>query len=212
MKTAILCAMLASACLAGRVETVSVDLGRAQTAFSIQVTEATDAEIRVGLKSGGADFDAAGWTGLLWYGTTIGGHTVTNSMLDSCSMTFAISSANMPTNGRYSALLMGSISNRVEEWSRGSVTVRQNLAADYLPVQWGTNVGFYAYAVAALTQSAQTKLDLERLAALTNATITIGSETRRIWDSPTFVLSGGTNHVEAVEYAPGKYRLNLITP
>ncbi len=151
MKTlAAILALAASACLAARIETISIDLERPQQPFVIPLTEATDSTVSAQLLASGSEFDPTGWTGLLWYGTTAGGYTLTNSASGYGLMTWSIPVYSMPTNGRYSVQILGAISNRVEEWGRGAMIVRMNPSRDYLPAQWITNSPAYSTALQAL--------------------------------------------------------------
>lgn len=131
--------LISITCLAGRIETFTLDLERPQQPITINLTEATDSTISAELRASGSEFDPSGWTGLLWYGTSSGGITLTNTSSGYGLMTWPIPMTVVPTNGRYSVQILGTISNRVEEWGRGALTVRVNPSRDHLPAEWLTS-------------------------------------------------------------------------
>ena len=151
LSTIMACALTASGCFAARIETITLDLERPQQPFTLTLTEATDSTVSAQLRASGSEFDPAGWTGLLWYGTSVGGQTLTNATAGYGTMTWSVPVAAMPPNGRYSVQILGSISNRVEEWGRGALTVRLNQSRDYLPAQWLTNSPAHVAALQALS-------------------------------------------------------------
>lgn len=145
MKPFALCAFLFSLhCFAARVETFSIDLERPLQPFTLSFTENVDTTVAGLLKASGAEFDPSDWTCLLWYGTTTGGITLTNSTASYGAATWNIPSAHVPTNGRYFVQIFGAKTNIVEEWGRGVLIVRLNPAHDYLPAEWATDKSIYS--------------------------------------------------------------------
>ncbi len=218
MKTfAIILACVASGCLAARIETITLDLERPQQPFTLTLTEATDSTVSAQLRASGSEFDPTGWTGLLWYGASNGGQTLTNSTAGYGAMTWSVPVSAMPTNGRYSVQILGAISNRVEEWGRGAMVVRINPSRDFLPPQWATNTPAYAAALQALSGLADHVVAInphnvtaEQIGAATFYDLSWALVTNRV------ALLYGTNQwidgdggVWRVNYVPAGWRLTV---
>lgn len=148
--TTLLFVLSAAGSFAARVETVTIDLERPQQPFAISATEQTDVSVTANLRASGSEFDPSGWTGLLWYGTTAGGITMTNTSAAVGSMTWQIPVSSIPTNGRYTVQIFGAATNIIEEWGRGALTVRLNPAHGSLPACWISSDRAYSVATNAL--------------------------------------------------------------
>jgi len=141
--------LMSAPCIAARIETVALDLERPKTEWTVTLTADTDTSIRATLRAAGSDFDPDGWTGLLFYGDSGGGITLTNTATEFGSMMWDITSPNVPTNGTYLVQVLGAKDKRLEEWGRGRMTVRASPSKDSLPTNWATNNLAYALAAEA---------------------------------------------------------------
>lgn len=144
---------LAICCLAARVEQITIDLERPKQAFTLQLTEDTDATIRATLRASGAEFDPSGWTGLLWYGTSQGGLTLTNSAAEYGSMEWTVARSAAPTNGRYAVQILGTKGALTEEWGSGALTVRLSPSSGTLPAEWLSGNIIWQTATGALSKA-----------------------------------------------------------
>jgi hypothetical protein len=140
MRYAIFFSLLAASAFAARTEVVTLDLARPKQSFALSFTDATSTTVEARLRYSGADFDPTGWTGLLWFGTSGGaGITLTNATAATGLMTWDVTAASTPTNGRYSVQIFGYSSGRLEEWGKGALTVSLSPSLNSLPADWQTN-------------------------------------------------------------------------
>ena len=127
----------------GRTETLNIEIERSST-VSLTATEATDTTVKAVIKSGGMDYDLAGWSGVLWYGIQGSGLAVTNTSTSYNVFTFDLPTSKIPTNGLYELQVFGVTTNRTEEWARGRMSVRLNPSKGSLPPEWTSYPSFYA--------------------------------------------------------------------
>ena len=121
----------------GKVELVSVDLSKRAAAVAWTWTELADCSVRLMVSRNGDDFPTAGWGGIMFIGDgSLGGavYGVTNGYNE---LVFDVLRGSVPTNGKYAVqILATNDTGRIEEWARGSLTVRANPSADGMPADW----------------------------------------------------------------------------
>lgn len=132
--------MAAAPCAAdgfGRVEYVAVDLARRTAAVAWTWTALADNAVRLSLARGGGDFPTAGWGGTLFIGDGALGCAVPGTASGYNELLFDVERGNVPTNGRYAVQIIATnAAGRVEEWARGTLTVRASPAAEGMPTNW----------------------------------------------------------------------------
>lgn len=132
--------MLAACALAdgfGKVEYAAVDLARRTAAVAWTWTGLADNAVRLSLARGGGDFPTEGWGGTLFIGDGALGCAVPGSASGYNELLFDVGRENVPTNGRYAVQILATNgTGRVEEWARGTLTVRANPAAEGMPTNW----------------------------------------------------------------------------
>lgn len=131
---------------AARVERITIDLERPKQPFTLQLTSSTDTEVQATLFASGSEFNPEGWQGILWYGDVSGGIAITNSTSMWGVMSWDVTANLLPTNGRYSAQILGARGGRLEEWCTGVLQVRGGLGST-MPPDW-TTAGPAAYDMA----------------------------------------------------------------
>ena len=121
----------------GRVEYVSVDLAKRTATVAWTWTDLADSAVRLSLTRNGDDFPTAGWGGSLFIGDGTTGCAVGGTRSGFNELFFDVGRDNVPTNGRYAVQIIATNeAGRVEEWVRGSLTVRANPAAEGMPASW----------------------------------------------------------------------------
>ena len=123
----------------GGVETMATtDLSRKPyTGVSWTWTASSDVTVRLAVQKNGDDFPTAGWGGTLFIGDGTLGCAVPGSAHRYNELLFDVDRGLMPTNGRYAVQIIATnAAGRVEEWSRGMLTVRANPSADGMPTNW----------------------------------------------------------------------------
>ena len=209
--TLIAISLVASVCHAARTETVTLNLANPKQPFTLSFTDATATTVEARLKTSAVDFDSSGWTGLLWYGSPgSGGITLTNVAASAGVMTWDVTEAHVPTNGRYSVQIFGFQANRLEEWGRGALTVNSSSSKGALPAEWqspssvllaainaATNA--LSVSVAANLESATGALAIASEVAFTNEAALRVTGDRDSSNNVTAVRTELTNRVSAVE-------------
>ena len=121
----------------GRVEYAAVDLARRAAAVAWTWTGLADNAVRLSLTRGGGDFPTAGWGGTLFIGDGALGCAVPGAASGYNELIFDVGRDSVPTNGRYAVQVLATNgTGRVEEWARGTLTVRANPAAEGMPTNW----------------------------------------------------------------------------
>ncbi len=121
------------------VETMATtDLSRKPyTGVSWTWTACSDVAVRLAVQKNGDDFPTAGWGGTLFIGDGTLGCAVPGVPYMYNELLFDVERGLMPTNGRYAVQIIATnAAGRVEEWSRGMLTVRANPAAEGMPTNW----------------------------------------------------------------------------
>ena len=121
------------------VETIaSTDLSRKPyTGVSWTWTAFSDVAVRLVVQKDGEDFMTAGWGGTLFVGDGSMGCAIPGVAQGYNELRFDVDRGLMPTNGRYAVqILATNDAGRVEEWARGTLTVRANPAAAGMPTNW----------------------------------------------------------------------------
>jgi hypothetical protein len=189
--TLIAISLVASVCHAARTEVVTLDIARPKQPFSITFTDATATTVEARLRSDGADFDPAGWTGLLWFGVAgSGGITLTNVAASAGVLTWDVTESHVPTNGRYSVQILGLQTNRLEEWGRGALTVNLSPSKGALPAEWQSPSSVLLAAINAATNA----LSVSVAANLASATNPIPAQTAA-------AITAATNPIPAARAA-----------
>lgn len=121
----------------GKVELVSADLSKRAATVAWTWTEIADSAVRLSLSRNGDDFPTAGWGGTLFIGDGTLGCAVSGVTNGYNELMFDVGRDSIPTNGKYTVqILATNETGRVEEWARGTLTVRANPAADGMPASW----------------------------------------------------------------------------
>lgn len=132
--------MLAACALAagiGKVELTAADLSRRTATVAWTWTDLSDNAVRLSLSRNGEDFPTADWGGTLFIGDGSLGCAVPGTPSGYNELLFDVGRWNLPTNGRYAVQIIATnTAGRVEEWVRGTLTVRANPAADGMPTNW----------------------------------------------------------------------------
>lgn len=121
----------------GKVELVPLDLSKRAAAVAWTWTELADSSIRLVVTRNGEDFPTAGWGGFLFIGDGSMGGAVGGAANGYNELVFDVAHGSVPTNGKYAVqILATNETGRIEEWVRGSLTVRVNPSADGMPADW----------------------------------------------------------------------------
>lgn len=124
---------------AGRTERVTADLEKRTATVAWTWTDMTDHAVRLSLTRNGEDFPTAGWGGSLFIGDGALGCAVAGDAHGYNELLFDVGREYVPTNGKYAVQIIATnAAGRVEEWARGTLTVRANPAADGMPTNWNT--------------------------------------------------------------------------
>ena len=135
--TAVAAVPLYYADAAGRTERVAADLEKRTATVAWTWTDMTDHAVRLSLTRNGEDFPTAGWGGTLFIGDGGLGCAVEGNADGYNELFFDVGREYVPTNGKYAVQIIATnVTGRVEEWARGTLTVRANPAADGMPTNW----------------------------------------------------------------------------
>ena len=135
--SALVLATFAFAAGVGRTELVSVDLSKRTATVVWTWTDLADNAVRLSMTRNGEDFPTAGWGGTLFVGDGALGCAVAGTPSGYNELFFDVGRENVPTNGKYAVQIVATnAEGRVEEWARGTLTVRANPAADGMPTNW----------------------------------------------------------------------------
>ena len=134
-------ALMLAACVfaagVGRMEYVAADLAKRTATVAWTWTDLADNAVRLSLTRNGEDFPTAGWGGTLFIGDGTLGCAIAGTPSGYNELLFDVGRENVPTNGKYAVqILATNTARRVEEWVRGTLTVRANPAADGMPTNW----------------------------------------------------------------------------
>lgn len=134
-------ALMLAACVAaagvGRMEYVAADLAKRTATVAWTWTDLADNAVRLSLTRNGEDFPTAGWGGTLFMGDGALGCAVAGTPSGYNDLLFDVGRDNVPTNGKYVVQIIATnTAGRVEEWARGTLTVRANPAAEGMPTNW----------------------------------------------------------------------------
>jgi hypothetical protein len=156
---------------------VQIDLKNPRNSIRLNFLEGTDATVKAQIKRHASDYDVTDWTGLLWIGDSTGGVTVTNSTAYKGGMTWYVGDDSMPTNGRYTAIVLGVSGTTTEQWSRGVVSVADNMSLESLPPNWNPAGYIYDIATNALAiaeaQQAQVTANTADITAVSNQVVAL---------------------------------------
>ena len=135
--SALVLAACAFAAGVGRTELVSVDLSKRTATVAWTWTDLADNAVRLSMSRNGDDFPTAGWGGTLFIGDGALGCAVAGTASGYCDLFFDVGRENVPTNGKYAVQIVATnTAGRVEEWARGTLTVRANPSAEGMPTNW----------------------------------------------------------------------------
>ncbi len=155
--------------------------------FTASITATVDTDVTATILQNGVESPLAGYTGLFYFGDSLGGVTITNSATGYNTFSWTIPAESTPTNGVYSVQILSAKDGRVKELGRGRMTVRANPSTDYIPVQWQTNN--MAYMTAALARDIAIQANNTASNALVIANQALGNSSMGTND--VLSLSGG---------------------
>jgi len=118
-----------------KIHTIPVDLRTPASDFRLVWEDETTPRVQVPVKLGGfpvPNVELTGWTGMLYYAesdTANEGMMITGTLTNS-TFAFAVNNTQVATTGVYFAQLLFQDETRVQEWARGTLTIRGAGAAD----------------------------------------------------------------------------------